>query len=98
MQELSQFSEMGVIPLRDYLNDLPILGNMCLNNSEYEAAMTYFEVAYKIINSGDANDVRGEAKLYLLVGTAHKCKGNFEQAKNYHTRALDIHLKQLGPS
>ena len=98
IQELSHVSKMGVIPFRNYLNDLPILGNMCLNHCEYEAAMTYFEVAYKIIHSGDANDVRGEAKLYLLVGTAHKCKGNFKQAKNYHTRALDIHLKQLGPS
>ena len=68
----------GCYSLRDYLNDLPILGNMCLNNSEYEAAMTYFEVALKIIHSGDANDALGKAKLYLLVGTTHKCKGNFE--------------------
>ena len=88
---------MGVIPLQDYRNDLLILGNMCLNHCEYEAAMTYFEVALKIIHSGDVNDALGKAKLYLLVGTTHKCKGNFEQAKNYHTHALDIHLEQLGP-
>ena len=97
MQELSQVSKMGVIPLQDYRNDLLILGNMCLNHCEYEAAMTYFEVALKIIHSGDANDALGKAKLHLLVGTTHKCKGNFEQAKNYHAHALDIHLKQLGP-
>ena len=48
-------------------------------------------------HSGDANDALGKAKLHLLVGTTHKCKGNFEQAKNYHAHALDIHLKQLGP-
>ena len=42
MQELSQVSKMGVIPLQDYLNDLLILGNMCLNHCEYEAAMTYY--------------------------------------------------------
>ena len=28
---------------------------------------------------------------------AQKCEGNFEQAHKHHTRALDIHLKQLGP-
>ena len=84
---------MGVIPLQDYRNDLLILGNMCLNHCEYEAAMTYFEVALKIMHSGDANDALGKAKRYLLVRTTHKCKGNFEQAKNYHAHALDIHLK-----
>ena len=72
---------MGVISLQDYLNDLLILGNMCLNHCEYEAAMTYWPW-----------------KLYTQVmQTTLSEKGNFEQAKNYHTHALDIHLKQLGP-
>ena len=97
VQELSQFSRMGVIPLQDYLNGLPILGEMCLVHCEYEAAMNYFEVAMEIKHSCNANDTLGKAKLYLCVGTAHKYKGNLEQAKKYCESALDILLKQLGP-
>ena len=67
VQELSQFSRMGVIPLQDYLNGLPILGEMCLVHSEYEAAMNYFEVAMEIKHSCNANDTLGKAKLYKRV-------------------------------
>ncbi|CAH3153272.1 unnamed protein product, partial [Pocillopora meandrina] len=97
-QELSQFSKVGVIPLQDYLNDLPILGLMCLDHCEYEAAMNYFQVALEIIHSCNPNDaLEKKAGLYLCVGTAHNYKGNLKQAKKYNESALDILLKQLGP-
>ena len=97
IQELSQVSKMGVIPLQDYLNGLPILGQMCLNHCEYKAAMSYFEMALEIIRSCNANDTLKKAKLYLCVGTAHKYMGNLKQAKKFYESALDIYVKQLGP-
>ena len=69
IEALSKVCKMAVIPLQDYLNGLPILGQMCLNHCESEAAMKYFEVALKIENS--CNDALRKAKLYLCVGTAH---------------------------
>ena len=97
IQELSQVSKLGVIPLQDYLNGLPILGQMCLNHCEYKAAMSYFEMALEIIRSCNANDTLKKAKLYLCVGTAHKYMGNLKQAKKFYESALDIYVKQLGP-
>ena len=94
-QELSQINKIGVVLLQDYLNGLRILGKMCLDHCEYEAAMNYSEVALGIIHTGNANDALGQAKIYLFAGVTHKYKGNLEQAKNYYTRALDIGLKQV---
>nr|XP_058959983.1 uncharacterized protein LOC131786940 [Pocillopora verrucosa] len=97
-QELSQFSKVGVIPLQDYLNGLPILGLMCLDHCEYEAAMNYFQVALEIIHSCNPNDaLETKAGLYLCLGTLYRHLGDFQQAQDYYARALDIRLKQLGP-
>ena len=96
-QELSQISKAGVTSLQDYLNGFPILGNMCLHHCEYEAAMNYFEVALEITHLNDTSDSLGKAKIYLLIGTTHKCKGNLEEARSYSAHALNIRLNQLRP-
>ena len=96
-QDLPQVRKVGDMPLQGCLNGLRILGKMCLDHFEYEAAKNCFEVALKIIHSGNANDAVGKAEIYLFAGITHKCKGNLDQAKNYYTSALDILLKQLGP-
>ncbi|KAJ7377680.1 hypothetical protein OS493_027759 [Desmophyllum pertusum] len=37
------------------------------------------------------------AATYGNLGSVHQALGDFEQAKDYHHRALEIRLKQLGP-
>ena len=96
-QDLPQVRKVGDMPLQGCLNGLRILGKMCLDYFEYEAAKNCSEVALKIIHSGNANDAVGKAEIYLFAGITHRCKGNLDQAKNYYTSALDILLKQLGP-
>ena len=96
-QDLPQVRKVGDMPLQGCLNGLRILGKMCLDHFEYEAAKNCSEVALEIIHSGNANDAVGKAEIYLFAGITHKCKGNLDQAKNYYTSALDILLKQLGP-
>ena len=72
MQESPPVSKMGVVLLQDYLNGLPILGQMCLNHCEYKAAMNYFETALEIKHSCNANETLEKAKLYLSVGIADR--------------------------
>ena len=93
-QDLPQVRNVGDMPLQGCLNGLRILGKMCLDHFEYEAAKNCSEVALEIIHSGNAV---GKAEIYLFAGITHRCKGNLDQAKNYYTSALDILLKQLGP-
>ncbi|RMX44001.1 hypothetical protein pdam_00023377 [Pocillopora damicornis] len=96
-QDLPQVRKVGDMPLQGCLNGLRILGKMCLDHFEYEAAKNCSEVALEIIHSGNANDAVGKAEIYIFAGITHKCKGNLDQGKNYYTSALDILLKQLGP-
>ncbi|PFX13368.1 Nephrocystin-3 [Stylophora pistillata] len=92
-----EFSEKALKSLSCYPGGLWTLGGMCRDHSEFGAALIYYELLLRIIESNHEGGDLKNAACYHKMGIVHSEQGETDQAKDYHKRALKIRLKKLGP-
>ena len=83
--------------LCNVLDGLWSLNDMCLDHSEFRAALVYGKWLLKIQMKRLGPEHVDVARSYNNLGTLHKALGDTDEAKDCHKRALEICLKQLGP-
>ncbi|CAH3136870.1 unnamed protein product, partial [Pocillopora meandrina] len=83
--------------LCNFLDSLCSLNDMCLNHSEFRAALVYGKWLLKIQMKKLGPEHVDVASSYNNLGTLHKALGDTDEAKDCYKRALDIRLKKLGP-
>ena len=91
---ISPVDESALLNMREYPDEFQTLGRMCETHCGFYSALKYFNMALQYINQSKALD---SETIYIDIGNVHSKLGDNEQAKNYYSRALDIHLKKLGP-
>ncbi|CAH3136879.1 unnamed protein product, partial [Pocillopora meandrina] len=73
------------------------LTDMCLNHSEFRAALVYGKWLLKIQMKQLGPEHVDVARSYNNLGTLYKALGDTDEAKDWYKRALEIRLKKLGP-
>ncbi|PFX13369.1 Nephrocystin-3 [Stylophora pistillata] len=96
-REKPEFSERALKSLSSYAGGLCTLGDMCHDHSEFGAAIVFYKLQLKMIESSHEGEDLKKAACYSKLGIVHKELGKTDQAKDYHNHALEIRLKRLGP-
>ena len=83
--------------LCNFLDGLWSLNYMCLNHSEFRAALVYGKWLLKIQMKQLGPEHVDVARSYNNLGSLHSDLGDTDEAKDCYKRALEIRLKKLGP-
>ncbi|KAL9967486.1 hypothetical protein ACROYT_G025715, partial [Oculina patagonica] len=82
---ISQVNKTGMIKL----------GRTCQNHCDFHAAKSYYQYSLKTFLEKNGPEHVDVATAYRHLGSVHQALGDFEQAKEYHHRALNIRLIKL---
>ena len=94
--DLSQIIKKLKLNIEYYLHYFVNASKVCFIHGEFISAQKYGNRALDVIRYDEFCD--GEvAEVSSLIGVIHFELGTFDQAKEYHERALAIQLQKLGP-
>ncbi|XP_068752131.1 uncharacterized protein [Montipora capricornis] len=69
---------------------------ICANHCDFNRAKSICKVALTLIQHGGVFCERDFAAVYEALGNVHHRMGEFQEAKEYHNRALAIRIEKLG--